>query len=222
MLGAVTTPVVRHHPFVRNRLRTRVETAREIVTFHLLEALTHHGVAFDPRLRTAGLEDFEAALAQERGLLIVGLHSMLSMLALRALRDMGKEATVIAPNPVLIPGTAVVARTIAPSFTYLLEVRRALRENEIVVAMVDRARRPSRTTMAVPTAQGPILIVDALMQLATRTGTPILFSATRLRGREFVITHRAPSPEQSQSPEAVTAAFITFLQDHVAALTEDA
>jgi lauroyl/myristoyl acyltransferase len=221
MLAAVVTPALRRHPFVRNRLRTRVETAREIVTFHLLEALTHHGVPFDPRLCTVGLEHFEAALAQERGLLIVGLHSMLSTLALRALRDMGKEATVVAPNAVLIPGTAVTARSIAPSFTYLLEVRRALRENQIVVAMVDRARRPSRTAVAVPTAQGPILIVDALIQVAVRSESPIVFSATRLVGGEFVIAHGAASSEESRSAEAVTAAFIAFLQEHVARVAVD-
>lgn len=212
-LAATATPLLRFHPLIRERLKTRVETAREIVTFHLLDVLTRHGVAFDPRIRTEGLEWFERAVAQQAGLLLAGPHSMLSVLALRSLLSMGRNATVVSPDPVLIPGTSLSARVIEPSFTYLLEVRRVLRENGIVAAMIDRDVIGGRSTFAVPTAQGEVVVADALIQLAVRAGAPVVFFAARLRGGEFVIVHGGAGEGQD-----VTTAFVEFLQRHVGSL----
>jgi lauroyl/myristoyl acyltransferase len=213
-MAAVATPLLRFHPIVRQRLRMRVETAQEIVTFHLLDILTRHGIAFDPRIRTVGMEHFEAAAAKGAGVLFVGPHSMLSVLALRKLLDMQRDAAVVSPDPVLFPGTAIHVRTIEPSFTYLLEVRRMLRANTIVAAMIDRDVVAGRSEFAMPTAQGPIVIADALIRLAVRAEAPVVFFATRMREGEFVITLGAAA-EGSPSAEAITAAFVAFVQEHV-------
>ncbi|MEO8137627.1 MAG: hypothetical protein ABI831_27045 [Betaproteobacteria bacterium] len=195
-------------------MKTRVETAREIITFHLLDILTRHGVGFDPRIRTEGMEWFERALAQGAGLLLAGPHSMLSVLALRTLLSRGTEAAVISPEPVRIPGTALRARVIEPSFTYLLEVRRVLQENGIVAAMIDRDAVRGRSTFAVPTARGEVVVADALIHLAVRAEAPVVFFAARLRGGEFVIAHGG-AEEGARSAEDVMAAFVRFLQEHV-------
>jgi lauroyl/myristoyl acyltransferase len=215
-IAAAATPLLRLHPIVRERLKTRVETAREIVTFHLLDILTRHGVAFDPRIRTEGMEWFERAVERGAGLLLAGPHSMLSVLALRSLLSMGRGAAVVSPDTVLIPGTAIRARVIEPSFTYLLEVRRVLRENGIVAAMIDRDVVASRTAFAVPTAQGEVVVADALIQLAVRAGAPVVFFAARLRGGEFVIVHGGVA--DASSAQVVTGAFVEFLQEHVETL----
>lgn len=220
-MAAGATPLLRRHPIVRQRLSMRVETAREIVTFHLLEILTRRGVTFDPRLRSIGLEHFERALAEERGVLVVGPHSMLSVVAIRALHDLGVGAAVVSAAPMRILGTRVEARRIERSFTYLLEVRRLLREKSVVAAMIDRGEADSRSARAVPTALGEIVVADALLQLAVRNGTPVVFAATRMHGAGLVITLAAPSAEESTSAERVAAAFAAFLQQHVAELARD-
>ena len=48
LIATVATPLLRPTAIVRQCLAMRVETAREIVTYHLLETLTCHGVEFDP------------------------------------------------------------------------------------------------------------------------------------------------------------------------------
>ncbi|HEX8252510.1 MAG TPA: hypothetical protein VF846_05130 [Thermoanaerobaculia bacterium] len=214
-IAAAAAPLLRHHFIVRNRLQQRVETAREIVTYHLLDILTRRGVVFDPRVRWIGGEHFDAAAAEGRGVLLVCPHAMLTTLALRALHDAGKEAFVVAPFDVPIPGTSLTMPTIVPSFTYLLEVRRRLRANGIVTAMIDRAEIDSRTAVTINTSLGSLIIADALIQVATRSNAPIIFVATRILGGELTIVQERPSPDDAQTAEGVRTAFMTFLQRHV-------
>ncbi|HEX7151966.1 MAG TPA: hypothetical protein VF618_10800 [Thermoanaerobaculia bacterium] len=214
-LAAAAAPLLRNHPIVRARLAMRVETAREIVTYHLLDILTRHGVAFDPLWRAEGLECCEAALASGRGVLFVGPHTMLSTVALRPLRELGRELAVVATGDVPIPGTPDTARAIVPSFTYFLEVRRLLMANGILVAMIDRAEVNGRTSVEVATAQGPVIIADALIRLAVRTETAVMFIAARLSGGEIVMKYAAAG---ASTVEGIAAAFMEFLRGHVAAV----
>ncbi|HEX9982384.1 MAG TPA: hypothetical protein VGF69_03895 [Thermoanaerobaculia bacterium] len=213
-VATAAAPLLRRHPIIRGRLEMRVETAREIVAYHLLDVLTRRGVTFDPRLRIVGLEHYEAALARGGGALCIGPHTMLSTLALRALWDLGQETVVIAPQDVPIPGTTESFRAIVPSFTFLLEVRRTLMANGLIIAMVDRAELARKAHLEVMTTQGTLVIADALIHLAVRAQTSMVFTAARIDGPEVVLTH-VPAPEGA-SADAITEAFITFLQAHVA------
>ncbi|HYO77154.1 MAG TPA: hypothetical protein VE010_11880 [Thermoanaerobaculia bacterium] len=214
-IAAAATPLLRDHVIVRSRLQQRVETAREIVTYHLLDILTRHGVAFDPRMRSQGAGHFDAAVAENRGVLLIAPHAMLTTLSLRLLHDAGKEVLVVATFDTPIPGTSLTAPAILPSFTYLLEVRRRLRANAIVTAMIDRAEIDSRTAVSVDTSLGSVIIADALIQVAVRSNVPVLFAATRIIDGEMVIVLDRPSGEESQTAEGVRTAFIAFLLRHV-------
>jgi hypothetical protein len=199
----------------------RVETPREIVTFHLLEILTRHGVTFDPVVRHLGEASFDQAVARGSGVLLVGPHSMLSLLALRPNVESGQKTFVVSPVPLQVLGTSTFAQIVEPSFTYLLAVRKLLRENAIVTAMIDRDVVGSRKTFAVPTEKGPIVIANALIDVAARIGTPVVFIAARIIAGEIVITNAAPPAEAARSTEAITAAFVAFLQEHVAGVVRD-
>jgi lauroyl/myristoyl acyltransferase len=212
-VATAAAPLLRRHPIVRGRLDMRVETACEIVAYHLLDVLTRRGVTFDPRLHIAGREHYETAVARGKGVLFIGPHTMLSTLALRELWDLGLTAAVIAPDDVAIPGTTERFRAIPPSFTYLLEVRRTLMTGGIVVAMVDRAELARKAHLEVMTTQGPLVIADALIHLAARAQATVVFSAARIAGRQAMLTH-VPAP-QGTSADEVTQAFIAFLQAHV-------
>jgi lauroyl/myristoyl acyltransferase len=214
--SAIAAPLLRTTTIVRSRLATRIETAREIVTYHFLDVVTRHGVVFDPVVRVEGIEWFDAALAKGKGVLIVSPHAMLITSRLRNLYERDVDAAVISPSEIMIPGTKRRARVIEPSFTFLLEVRRTLRGNGVVCAMIDRDVATSKTAFEVMTDQGPLVAVDAMIRLAARAGASVVFMTARISGGAIVVIHEAPSATEATSPEGVTASFAAFLRRHVA------
>src|SRR3954462_11340042 len=126
-IARIATPLLRHTGIVRQRLSMRMETAREIVTYHFLEILTRNGVRFDPVVRTVGWEHVTNALASGRGVLMVAPHAMLSTFILWLLTDIA-EMNVVSPARMLVLGTGAPVRLIDPTPTFLLQVRKILRE----------------------------------------------------------------------------------------------
>jgi lauroyl/myristoyl acyltransferase len=216
LIARAAAPLLRFTGVVQMRAAMRIETIPEIVAYHVLEVLTRHGVAFDPVIRTPGLERFAAGLELGRGVLLVSPHSMLATLTVRSLYDIGIRVIAISPAAMIVQGTSVAVRVIGNSPGFLLEARDLLRRNEVVGAMIDRSEVTGRNTFEVDTVKGPIVVADALIRLAVRSGAAIVFMASRMAGGKIVIEHVTPAAEESRSAEGVTAAFITFLQDHLA------
>jgi lauroyl/myristoyl acyltransferase len=216
LTARAAAPLLRSTGIVQERLALRMETLHEIVTYQVLEALTRHGVEFDPILRCVGLEHFDAGLIRGRGLLLVSLHAMLSTYTLRCLLGKGISATVVSPAPMTIQGTTVPVQVLAPGPAFLLDVRRILRDNGVVGAMLDRDEHSGNATFEVSTAQGPVIVADALIRLAVRSGAAVVFVAGRLAGGEIVVEHSVPSDDELRTAEGVTSAFVAFLKDHVA------
>jgi lauroyl/myristoyl acyltransferase len=216
MLAALSTPLLRRTRIVRERLIMRVETPREIVTYHVLDVLTRRGIAFDPLFRTIDAQLIDDGLALGRGVLLVGPHTMLLTLFHRRLNDRGIDFAVVSPDARLTAGTAVKTPVIEPSFTFLLDIREALRGNRVVCALIDRDVAIHKATFEVMTARGPVAVSNALLRLAVPIEAAIVFTAARIIDGEIVITHSAPSASGARSPEAVTEAFVAFLTKHVA------
>ncbi|HEV7429217.1 MAG TPA: hypothetical protein VGQ46_22920 [Thermoanaerobaculia bacterium] len=196
----------------------RFETAYEIVTYHILEILTRNGVTFDPIIRTIGEERLRDAIERGRGVLMVAPHAMLSTLILHVLAGMQIEMEVVSPEPMLVLGTGAPVRILSPTPAFLLKVREVLRGNGVVGAMIDRDIVTTRSTYAVPTDRGPIVIADALMHVAFRTEASVVCFGAHLERGEIVITFDGPSADDSRSAEGITASFVSFLQKHVAGL----
>jgi lauroyl/myristoyl acyltransferase len=212
-------PALRSTRVVRQRVAMRVETSQEVVTYHLLDILTRNGVTFDPIIRVIGIEHLHAALANGRGVLMVAPHAMLSRLILGLLAEMQIEANGVAQSPTPVLGTgAAIRRVIEPSPTLLLTVREILRGNGVVLAMIDRDVVTSRSTFEVSTDRGPLVIADALMQVAFRTEASLVCFAAHLKGGEVVMTLDAPSANEHRSAETITAAVVAFMQQHIAGL----
>jgi len=211
-------PMLRPTRIVRERLAMRVETVQEIVTYHVLDVLTRHGVTYDPILRVIGAEHLHEALANGRGVLMVAPHAMLSRLILGLLAEMRIEANGVASAPTQVLGTGAAIRVIEPSPTFLLTIREILRGNGVVLAMVDRDVVTSRSTFEVATDRGPLVIANALMQVAFRTDASVVCFAAHLKRGEVIMTLDAPSSTAHRSAEGITAAVVAFMQKHVAAL----
>ncbi len=84
--------------------------------------------------------------------------------------------------------------------------------------MIDRDVVTSRSTFEVPTDRGPVVIADALIQVALRVNAFVVFFAGHLDDGDIVLTFDGPSADDCHSPEGVTAAAVAFLQKHVADL----
>jgi len=217
-IARIATLLLRFTGIVRQRLGMRMETAREIVTYQLLEILTRNGVRFDPAVRTIGWEHVTNALASGRGVLMVAPHAMLSTFILWLLTDTGAEMNVVSAAPMLVMGTGAPVSIINAAPAFLLQVRKVLRANGLVGAMIDRDVVTSRSTFEVPTDGGPVVIADALLQVAFRMNAAVVFHVGHLHDGEIVVTFDVPSPDESRSVEGITEAFISFLQKHVAVL----
>lgn len=215
-IATLSTPLLRRTRIIRDRLAMRMETAREVVTYEVLDVLTRRGITFDPVVRFIDAQLIDDGLAIGRGVLLVGPHSMLITLFHRDLHDRGIDFVVVSPDARLISGTAVKTPVIEPSFTFLLDVREALRANRLVCAMIDRDAAVHKATFEVMTALGPIAVSNALFRLAAPVDSAVVFSVARIIDGEIVITHSAPSASDARSPEAVMAAFVSLLQKHVA------
>jgi hypothetical protein len=140
---------------------------------------------------------------------------MLSATILWLLTDTGAEMNGVSASPMLVLGTGAPVRIIDPMHSFLLQVRKVLRANGLVGAMIDRDVVTSRSTFEVPTDGGPVVIADALIHVAFRLDAAVVFFVGHLNGGEIVMTLDVPSPDESRSPEGMTAALVSFLQKHV-------
>jgi hypothetical protein len=109
-------------------------------------------------------------------------------------------------------------RLIHPTPAFLLQVRKVLREQGVVGAMIDRDVITTRSTFQVATDRGPVVIADALIHVAFRMKAQIVFHAGYLDGDEVVVTFDVPSADESRSAEGITTALVAFVQKHVARL----
>jgi hypothetical protein len=186
----------------------------------VLESLTASGTLFDPVLHIEGMEHMVEAVRGKTGVLMAGPHSMLSLLVLRRIHDLGWPQAVISPTTLRAMGRREDLPCLAPSPTFLITVRSILRSGGLVCAMLDRGEQRPRRIIAFDTAQGPVQVADAFIPLALRCGARVVFLGTRVRGRHVAVRFALPSPA-AETAEEVTADFVEFVREHVASHGEE-
>jgi hypothetical protein len=204
----------------REEQLSNVDTVREAAVYHVLRVMTEHGTPFDLGWVLDGEDEIRAALDSNRGVLIVGPHSMLSTLVLRFAHDRGRAATAIADRTGFrLAGTAIQAQAVSPSPSFLIGIRGALQRGGVVCAMIDAPASSAnvRRRREIPTDAGPRRVADGLIHIAARCGADVVFLATRVDGYRVVATFRTISTASAGDPDAITQEFIEFVQAHVAA-----
>jgi hypothetical protein len=220
LASRVLVPLIRRTAAYREQSGQRIDTAREISLFRVMESLTASGTLFDPVLRVEGMHHLVEAVRGKTGVLMAGPHSMLSLLVLRRIHDLGWPQTVISPTTLRATGTREDLPCLAPSPAFLITVRSVLRSGGLVCAMLDRGEPRPRRLIAFDTAQGPVRVADAFIPLALRCGARVVFLGTRMRGRHVAVRFAVPSPA-SDTAEQVTADFVEFVREHVASHAEN-
>jgi lauroyl/myristoyl acyltransferase len=197
---------------------TNVDGPYEITLHFVLNALTKNGTRFDPVVAVRGYEELERAHAAGRGVMVIGPHAALTLMMVRLFHDDGFDPVVITPDPRMrIGGTTVTARTVQPSLTFLVKTRNRLRRGEVVCAMPDRAEHHGSRTVEFETANGPVIVAPALLQVAARCGAAVVFAEVHVEGRGLAGEIAAPSPMSADAAGALTEEFMEFVRGHVEA-----
>lgn len=215
-IARAAVPFVRRTEAFREQRRGNVDGACEIALYFVLNTLTKNGTEFDPVIGVTGDDELKRALAAGKGVLVVSPHMVLSLLMVRFFHDSGYDPVVIAADPQMrVGGTTLTAQTIQPSPTFLVATRTKLRAGRLVCGMPDRAEHSEGRTIEFATANGPIILAPALMQVAARCGAQVIFLKVHVE-ESGLVAHMIPAPESSaDSADAITADFIKFVQAHV-------
>lgn len=213
----VLTPIVRRTSWYRAQRQLRIDGVSEIALYYVLEIMTNSGALFEPVLDVEGTEVLNKALKKGQGVLIVGLHALLSQLLFRYLYDIGCVPTIISAAPSAhIHGTRLVASTIQPTPAFMIRSRSVLRNGGVVCAMVDGEHATGRRLIKFATAEGPMYLSDALIRLALRCNASVLFTSVRVDQRRGVLlTIAAPAISSGLTVESITEDYIAFIQAHV-------
>ena len=206
-LSAATTPLVRR---IGVEPGMGIDGYREIALWKLMMAAGERMLPYDPVVEHRDLP----ALPSDRGLLVVGPHSLLNYLAVRHLHDRGRDPVVVSADPSIpIFGTTVAPRSVPVSPTLLADTVRHLRAGDTVCAMIDRPAA-AKGTFRVDTALGPIHVAEPMLKFALACDAEILFCTFRIEGGKAV-GRWAVAPRDG-GIAAVCNAFATFLKARIA------
>lgn len=215
LVARAAVPLLRRTDAFREQEMKRFDGPHEIALHFVLNALTRNGTRFDPVVAVKGYEEVERAYAAGKGVLVLGPHAALTLLMIRLFYDGGLDPVVISPDPSMrVGGTAVPARTVQPSPTFLVKTRNRLRRGELVCAMPDRAEHHGVRTVEFTTADGCVIVAPALMQVAARCGARVVFTEVHAEGRGLVGTVAAAS---AGTADVITKEFMEFVRARAAA-----
>lgn len=220
LIARAAVPLVRRSEVGRVLEQSRVDTAPEIALHLVLHTLSKNGTEFDPVIALDGYDDLVRACREGRGVMLVSPHAALGLIATRFYHEDGLRPVIISADPLMkVGGTRMVIPTLQPVANFLVRARTRLRDGWLVGAMVDRAEHHGERTFEFETANGPVILAPALLQLAVRCGARVIFTECHVERGRLTGSWVAPS---SNTVEGLTAEFIEFVRSHVDARLGDA
>jgi len=217
-LARVATPWLRLSELYRRQERSRVSGALDIATHMVLHTLTKNGVLFDPIFEFDGYDDFLRTYKEGRGILLVAAHNALSLLILRRFYDAGIPSVTISSDALPVLGTPFDAPIIDASSAFLVSARSRLRRGEIVGAMLDRGEhhrdKGAERTFEFETANGPVIVAPALLHVAARCGSKVVFVEAHAETSGLAGTLVVAS---SADADELTREYIDFVRAHLSA-----
>lgn len=213
-------PIVRRLPDMAETARMHVEREEDTAFGMALRVMDRLEVGFDLRFHVKGEALLRDALRLETGTLLVGTHALTTQLIMRALCDEGIAFHLIAgADRYHIAGTTRWIPTIQTNAQMLVRARTALRQGEVVWALLDRgAPHPGRTTL-VETRLGDVHVADALLRVAEATGARTLIMMSRMRDDGTVSVRYSLPPSGPHAPASeLLKDYATAIIEHNAAL----
>jgi lauroyl/myristoyl acyltransferase len=214
LIARAAEPFVRRTEPFRRQQRSRVDGAREIAAHLVLHTLTRNGCEFDPDVDVRGWDDFVRACRDGRGVLLAAPHAALGLMLLRLFHEYRLPAVTVTGEDERIPGTRLAAPTMQPSPTFLVSARSRMRRGEAVCAMLDRDEHHEGRTFEVETANGPVIVAPALLQVAAACGAQVAFTSMHVEGLRLSGTIDMAA---GTTAEELTREYAEFVRAHVAA-----
>jgi hypothetical protein len=184
-----------------------LDTYREYFTASLLQSLTQAGIEFDPEIEVRGAEHIP-----ESGAFLLSGHFYLNFVFMRWLHDRGREHSVfllLGVDDWRIVGTRQQMRVLDPGSASLLQARRRIRSDELVLAAVDY-HQPHPKRVKVECAERGIFITENIFKLAYRLRRPILFFDASLEAENKIVVRIEPAT--SNSPFRAADEYGSYLQ----------
>ena len=183
------------------------------MSYEVLALATKLGVEYDPTIGHRGRDALDTALASSAGVLVLGVHAKLNYLAVRYLDDRGMAPHVVATyTDRRIFGRRYMPRYIGIDTRTLLDVRQALRQRSVVIALTDRGTSARHAT-GVDIEGTRIYLSNGLAAMAVATNARIVFMHPMLTGASVEFAWGEPPLDADIT--AVMKAFGIFLQDQV-------
>jgi lauroyl/myristoyl acyltransferase len=181
----------------------------------MLGELDEMGVRYRPLLAVHGFEVLEQAIARGRGVLMVGIHGGLGVVAARLLDDRRIPATFVSGVPrVPVMGTGRFATVLMIATHFMVRVRTSWRRGGIVGAMIDQRDAGERGSIRVATRSGEIGMSTALISLALGCGASIVFVHGGVDASgQLNAWFEAPASPMNRSAEDITREFVAFLRE---------
>ncbi|PHS01095.1 MAG: hypothetical protein COA80_02515 [Leeuwenhoekiella sp.] len=162
----------------------RLEQGLPLSLIWLLFPLTKLALQPDVFIEPEQLRKLDKLVAEKRGVLLIGYHSILMpFLNLSLLDRYTKVVSVGIRKTEFVFGRSFENR-IQPEYMFLKKMHTALDRGEIVAVMADTAQEAKQTTV-IATRFGPMRISLAVFKIALLKGTPLVFAAPRIRGAQL-------------------------------------
>ncbi len=193
-----------------------LDTHRERTLFWLLRRATDKGLRYDLAVNHVGREYLDRALCENRGVLVIGIHSALLYLAGRHLYDLPIHSEWVAYDiQTRIFGTRYLPKYLRTNATILIKIRRLLKGNAAVFVMIDQLHETKSTT-PVKYAGQIIYLSRAGIDVALSAGAAIVFMNAFMSGKRPTLHWGAPNAVNASNAEDVLESFSAFLETSVA------
>jgi len=207
------TPLLRNLPPFRERRQWLIDSDVETTLSFALTMINRAGLRYIPRLSLRRFEIFSSAVEAGRGVLLVGPHSMLSLLTVQYLGELGYSPAAVSCMPANDLASKPRMEVVKTGRGALLDARRRLGRGELVCAMLDRPA-PTERPVEIETARGTLVASDSLIRIAVSAGARIVFGTSRLDA-EGTVVGTFSAPTMGGTAEEVWRDFVNVVQDHV-------
>lgn len=189
-----------------------IDSRQALMLYHILAFVSaRRQFEYDIQPRQVGLHNLLSARDASRGVMIIGVHTMLIHIVLRSLYDHGFDPNIIAlETHRVIFGTNVIPRYIGTNSASIIHVQNALAACETVIGLCDN-RKHRRDAYPTDLGNGKFWLWPALSKTAIRTHANIVFVKPALiAGRLYIFWGTPPKPRSDHN--AVLKSFEEFLR----------
>lgn len=186
LIATLTKPI--HSIFLKydpEQIRKyRLEKGLPLSLIWLLFPLTKIALHPDVIIEPEQLRNLDKLVAQKRGMLLIGYHSLLMPFLNLTLLDRYKEVVSVGIRKTELVFGRSFENRIQPEYMFLKKMHTALNQGKIVAVMADTSQETKQTSM-IATRFGPMSVSLAVFKIGLLKETPLIFAAPKIVGSKL-------------------------------------